>query len=211
MSAGASAAPTGLTARASHRPSLVGARRISAQTQWWASWAATVTSMGSAGTDWPSTLLTTLGGGVIGAVVTLFGSQTGERRRARAEARKAIKRAEKAALHGTHEEFDAALEDLETTAMLAAFPRFLTDLYRKGREAHMHYAHQQEEAERMSKDNKSDEKSMETSEWLARSTSAALVATEAARLFVNATWHPWAGALRRWYRARKLSLMLEDS
>ena len=164
--------------------------------------------MGSAGTDWPSLLLTTLGGGVIGSVVTLFGSQTRERRQARAEARKAITRAEKVALHGPEEEFEPALEDLETTAMLAAFPRFLTDLYRKGREDHLYYAHQQKEAERMSKNNKSDEKSIQPSEWLARSTSAGRIATEAARLFVNATWHPWAGALHRWYRARKLRQVL---
>ena len=106
----------------------------------------------------------------------MFGSQTHERRQARAEARKAITRAEKAALRGTDDAFDAALEDLETAAMLAAFPRFLTDLYRKARKAH-----------------------------------SADAATEAVRLFVNATWHPWAGALRRWYRARKLSQMLEGS
>jgi hypothetical protein len=139
--------------------------------------------MGSSGTDWPSLLLTTLGAGVIGSVVTLFGSQTRERRQARAAARKAITRAEKAALHGTHEEFDAALEDLETAAMLAAFPRFLTDLYRKGREV-------QREAEKMSRENKSDEKTIEASEWLTRSKSAEQVATEAVRLFVSATWHP---------------------
>ena len=41
---------------------------------------------------------------------------------------------------------------------VAAFPRFLTDLYRKGREDHLHHATNKEETETMSKNNKPHEK-----------------------------------------------------
>jgi hypothetical protein len=136
----------------------------------------------------------------------MFGSQTHERRKARAEAREAIKRAENVALHGTNGDFNAALEDLETKAMLAALPRFLTDLYRDSRHAYLYYVQQEKEAEKASRDNKSGNETIEAGMSLTGSTSA-----EAVRLFVNATWHPWAGAPRRWYQARKLGLMLEGS
>jgi len=170
---------------------------------------AIVTHMGSAATDWVTLLFTTLGGGVVGSIVATYGSQTRERRQARAEAREAIKRAEKAAVHGTYEDFDAALEDLETRAMLAGLPRFVMNLYRKARTAQRYYHRCYEEAEKEIEENAS--KRNKADMWLAGSIGAARIAVQTTRLLVNATWHPWYGAPLRWYQARKLDLMLEGN
>jgi hypothetical protein len=166
--------------------------------------------MASAPTDWVTLVLTTLGGGAVGSIVATYTGQTRERRQARSEAREAIMRAEKVASPASTDAFGDALETLETKAMLASMPRHLTTLYRKAREHQLQY---QARSWVIGKGGEgyTEEEISEANKWLTGGMIAASVATEAVRLFINATLHPWYAAPWRWYRARKLELMLEGA
>jgi hypothetical protein len=166
--------------------------------------------MGSTPTDWVTLALTTLGGGAVGSIVTTYTSQTRERRQARSDAREAITRAEKVAFLRNEDAFHDALETLETKAMLAGMPRHLTTLYRKARESQLYYEARSGVIGKRGKEHVEEEIS-EANKWLTGGMLAAGVATEAVQLFINATWHPWHAAPWRWYRARKLGLMLEGT
>jgi hypothetical protein len=161
----------------------------------------TVVAVGSTATDWITLLLTTLGGGAVGSVVTTYGAQTRERRQARAEARGAVKIAEKAVSIEDDEELEAALEDLATKAMLAGLPRFLVDLYSESKRSYIWGLRQGRK--------ETDKENMDA--WLTTAMDCRRVADETARLFVDATWHPWLGFVYRRYRARKLRFMLKGT
>jgi hypothetical protein len=172
-----------------------------------------VSAMSGTPSGWAPLLLTTLGGGVLGSVVATYGAQARDRRQARAQAREAMRRAEKVAMTGTGEELDAALEDLETSAMLARLPKNLIDLYSEARRYAAHFSRtidigdinktKPEEIAEETKRQMVDEAKRQ----MARMTSAN-IAGEAARLFASATWHPWYGAPRRWHRVRRLRFAL---
>lgn len=80
-------------------------------------------------TDWVPIVLTALGSGALGSIITTYGTQTRERRQARAQAREAIRQVQKLMFQvPTHEQLTAALDNLETSAILARLPKRLTGL-----------------------------------------------------------------------------------
>jgi hypothetical protein len=84
--------------------------------------------------DW-LLILTGLGGGVLGAIITTNGAQTKERRQARATAREALRQAEAICLRQhPGNEVTRAFDELETAAMLAGLPRTLINVHRRARE-----------------------------------------------------------------------------
>jgi len=86
-------------------------------------------------TDWVPLLLTTLGAGAAGAIITTYGAQASDRRAARAKARECLSKAENLSEGGdiSHEEITAAMDELEISAMIARLPRTLVDLHRVAR------------------------------------------------------------------------------
>jgi hypothetical protein len=83
-------------------------------------------------TGWAPIILTALGSGALGSIITTYGTQTRERRQARAQAREAIRQVQNLTVPvPTHEQLTTALDNLETSAMLARLPRRLTGLNRE--------------------------------------------------------------------------------
>jgi hypothetical protein len=79
----------------------------------------TVTGM-STTPDW-LLIVTGLGAGVAGSVITTYGTQTRERRQARAQTREAIRQLQNLFVsQPTHEQLTAALDNLETSAIEAS-------------------------------------------------------------------------------------------
>jgi hypothetical protein len=75
-------------------------------------------------TDWAVVILAALGSGVLSSIITTYGTQTRERRQARAQAREAIRHVQSLMRHvPTHERLTGALDNLETSAMLAPLPK----------------------------------------------------------------------------------------
>jgi hypothetical protein len=71
-------------------------------------------------TDWVPIVIAAIGSGAVGSVITAYGTQTRERRQARAQAREAIRQVQNLTYPlRTQEQVDAALDNLETSAMLA--------------------------------------------------------------------------------------------
>lgn len=124
--------------------------------------------------------------GLVGSVVTTYGTQTRERCQARTEVRGALNRADNAVSVEDDEELDAALEDLATKAMLAALPRFLVDLYSWSKRAYIFYLRRAHE-----KTNTESERGA----LLATAMDFRRVANEMAKLFMDATWHPGSGSI----------------
>jgi hypothetical protein len=83
--------------------------------------------------SWVTLIFTTLGAGAVGSIITTYGSQTRERRAARAQARDCLRRAVNLArtLNPLHADITAALDELDTSAMIAGLPRGLVDLHRE--------------------------------------------------------------------------------
>jgi hypothetical protein len=154
--------------------------------------------MSSGPSGWFSLILTTLGAGATGAAISTYGTQTRERRQARAAAREALRNVEDLTPSpDTREQLAAALDALDTSAMLAGLPRKVMALHREARlrscwYPDIPYPSDSPEADRY-----------ETTQRTSRR-----VAHQAAELLVHATWHPWATAPWRWYRARRLALLL---
>lgn len=148
--------------------------------------------------DW-LLILTGLGGGVVGSVITTYGTQTRQRREARSAAREAIRYAEDLFLHQPeHRDITAALARLENSAMLVGLPRRLTELHR---EARMRFW----VIRTVPVTGDPEAISQHQSEGLV----SGRVSAQAAKLLVGATWHPWAGAIYRWHRTRKLAQLLD--
>jgi hypothetical protein len=82
-------------------------------------------------------VVTGLGGGAVGTIITTYGTQTYQRREARAAGRETLRYAEDLAyVQSEHKDIKATLARLETSAMLAGLPRKLTELHREGRMRH---------------------------------------------------------------------------
>jgi len=91
-------------------------------------------NMSSEPSGWLPLVLTTLGAGAIGAVISTYGTQTRERRHARAAAREALRDVENLTPSpDTRERVAAALDAFDTSAMLAGLPRQVTALHREAR------------------------------------------------------------------------------
>jgi hypothetical protein len=166
-----------------------------------------VTSM----TTWATLAFTTLGGGTVGSIITAYGSQFRQRRQARSDARQAIRKADRLAAdppRTPRPDFTAALDALDTAAMLAGLSRGLTELHREACERHWVLAidhWMRTEAPRPigtpPLEGSTDHQVTEVLEcWR--------TAHRAASLLADATWHPWASAPYRWYQTRRLSRAL---
>lgn len=166
-------------------------------------------------TAWATLAFTTLGGGVVGSIVTTYASQSRERRRARADAREAIRKADRLATdppRTVHNDFIAALDNLETAAMLAGLPRALTELHREACERHWEFAinhwrftHTQSPGVLPCEEGTGNDP-QGTEALTCRRT-----AHQAASLLVAATWHPWVSAPYRWYQTRRLTRVLRTA
>jgi hypothetical protein len=149
-------------------------------------------------TDWVPIILTAVISGSLGSVITTYGTQTGERRKARAEAREAIRQVQ-ALIYPvpSREQLAAALDNLDTRAMLAGLPEKLTAL---NRDAQFWQRGIFESVE-------SGDPYIAT----ANDVSFAVhhVAAETTRLLIDATWHPVLGRPRRWWLTRRLSRVMD--
>jgi len=154
-------------------------------------------------TDWALIILTAVGSGALGSIVTTYGTQTRERRQARTQVREALRQVQNLMRHvPTYEQLTAALDNLETSAMLARLPKELTGLNRDA--LHMLREHLASVAEPHPPDGP------ELAD--ARSDIAFLsdhIAGETIHLFIDATWHPILSAPRRWWRTRQLSRVMD--
>jgi len=84
-------------------------------------------------TAWVPIVLTAIGSGALGSVITAYGTQTRERRQARAQAREASARCRTSPSRGAPGAGRRHAWQLETSAMLAGLPKKLTALNRQAR------------------------------------------------------------------------------
>jgi hypothetical protein len=145
---------------------------------------------------WLPLILTTLGGGVIGSLITTYGTQTRDRRAARADVRTRLVHAENLARlpEPPHAQLTAAIEAVENAALIAKVPRYIVTLYRDTRT--LAYA------TRLS--TPPDQRRQEDSPNVV----SGRVAHQATILLATTLWHPWLSALIRWHRARQLRRVL---
>lgn len=81
-------------------------------------------------TGWFPLVLTTFFGGVVGSLITTYGSQTGERRDARSQVRAALYRTGTLVNHSDNEgQLSQGLDEFEITAILAGLPKGWVQLY----------------------------------------------------------------------------------
>lgn len=154
-------------------------------------------------TDWAPIILTALGSGALGSIITTYGTQTRERRQARTQARDAIRRVENLTFPvPTREQLATALDDLETSAMLARLPKKLTSLNR--------------EALYTRRDSMASVAELGPPDAPGPATydsgiafASQHIAGETLRLLVDATWHPILGAPYRWWRTRQLYRVMD--
>jgi hypothetical protein len=147
-------------------------------------------------TSWVVIIFTTLGAGATGALITTYGTQTRERRAARAQARESLRRAEQASTRAAvtpHPVLIAALDDLDTRAMLAGLPSRLVELHR---EASLQF---------WARATSLPDHGIGDPETLA----SGRIARRCAELLAAATWHPWRSALRIAWRTRRLRKILD--
>lgn len=150
--------------------------------------------------DWIPLILTALTSGTISSIITTYGTQTRERRRARTAARAAIRHTQTLTLgQPTHAEITTALDTLETAAMLAGLPRTLTTLHR---EAHTR-------AWVIQNANYTNDPAALQAQRTGEHLACTRIARQAAELLTHATWHPWTTAPHRWYRTRRLTHLLD--
>ncbi len=146
-------------------------------------------------TDWAPIIVTALASGGLGSVVTPYGTQTRERRQARAEAREAIRRVQELLYPlPNREHLSAALDNLETSVMLAGLPKNLTGLNREAL-----YIRQEILASVAEERPVDDDTSFAVEH----------IADETLRLLIDATWHPILGAPYRWSRTRQLARVMD--
>jgi len=151
--------------------------------------------------DW-LLIVTGLGAGVVGSVITTYGTQTRERRQARAQSREAIRQVQNLIVsQPTYEQLTAALDKLETSAMLAGLPRNLTGLNREA----LYIL-----SELTAADAQPPPDDVETANVFSDMAFAAdHIAAETVQLLTDATWHPALSAPHRWYRTRQLSRLMD--
>jgi hypothetical protein len=144
---------------------------------------------------WLPLVLTTFGGGAVGAIISTYGTQTRERHQARAAAREALRDVENLTPSpDTRQQVTVALDAFETSAMLAGLPRKVTALHREARLHSCFYP-----------DVPHTSDSPEAARFEVTQRTSRRVAHQAAELLTHATWHPWATVPWRVYRARQLT------
>ena len=153
--------------------------------------------------DWAPIILTAVGSGALGSIITTYGTQTRERRQARAQAREAIRQVQSLTVPvPTYEQLTAALDNLETSAMLAGLPEKLTALNREALYI------RREVMANVNEPSPPDDPDFANS----RSDIAFAVdhiAGETLHLLVDATWHPILSAPYRWWRTRQLARVMD--
>lgn len=81
-------------------------------------------------TGWFPLVLTTFFGGAVGSLVTTYGSQTGERRKARSQVRTELHHTSSIGFHKQNKaQLVESLNNFEITAMLAGLPEMGATLY----------------------------------------------------------------------------------
>jgi hypothetical protein len=139
-------------------------------------------------------ILTTLGSGAVGAIVTTYGSQARRRRQARAQAREALRQVERLPREPARAKKTVdAIDAFEAVALVAGLPRALTDLYC---EASLRVI---DLAQTLPQGTSRSDPEMDI---------CSRVASGAAELMASAIWHPWASAPHRWFRMRRLRRLL---
>lgn len=140
-------------------------------------------------------IVTALGTGAIGSVVTAYAAQTKDRRQARSGAREAIREAEGLVKQRdvTWPQLATAFDRLETSAMVAGLPKGLTDLYRATRPL--------------------GRRQFKLASGAVTPTDRQIriyahVGYQAAELLVATTWHPCRSLPYRLYRTRHLKRLL---
>jgi hypothetical protein len=145
---------------------------------------------------WLPLVFTTLGGGVVGSLITTYGSQARDRRAARCEAMASIQCFELARGRKTPPEIfecdNDSLIEVETRCLLAGIPRYLVDLYKMLNQAPSQL--------RKTSDSDSD---IDEEEALGILVTHEAI-THAAGLLASAIWHPWLTAPSRRWRAWRL-------
>jgi hypothetical protein len=153
-------------------------------------------------TDWVPIIVAALGSGALSSIVTTYGTQTRERGQARAQAREAIRDVQNLTFPlPTHEQLTAALDQLETSAMLARLPKKLTGLNRE-----TVFKRREVMASAAEANSPGSELASSDSD---RAFAFEHIAAETLQLLVGATWHPILGAPYRWWRTRQLSRVMD--
>jgi hypothetical protein len=161
--------------------------------------------------NWLIVIITSLLSGLAGSIITTYGQGARERRKARADTREAIRNADRLAADPPNvpfQTFTAALDSLETAAVIARLPRALIRVHRDACERYWVLAQEQwhvavgqlSPGSPLSGINYKGPRELEC--WQ--------VAHQAADLLASATWHPWIGAPYRTYRARQLCRTLRS-
>jgi hypothetical protein len=154
-------------------------------------------------TDWVPIVSAAIGSGALGSVITAYGTQTRERRQASAQAREAIRQVQHLTYRlRTQEQVDAALDSLETSAMLAGLPKKLTALNRQAL-----WIHWQVTSSYANPNPPDDAEAAGEVSDLAFATDH--IADDTTQLLIDATWHPVLSAPRRWWRTRRLSAVMD--
>jgi hypothetical protein len=146
---------------------------------------------------WLTLVITTLGAGAAGAVITTYGAQSRDRRAARAEVRAQLLRAEKAARNpdAPIDELYAAIGNLNRAAFVAATPRRIIELY----------AHATVTARLVSL--AVQRRGPDAGHY----DIASAAAYAAGDLLVNVLWHPWLMLPVRGLRARHIRQFLDTA
>lgn len=138
--------------------------------------------------------------GILGSIVTVYGTQAKERRAARTEVRRYFQRVEQLARHREPSQqyyaiLVASLDDLEGAMLAAGMPRHLAEFYRRIQllAYATHFTTPPEDLDKP------------TAHWLI----AARVAHRTADLLADTIWHPWLSTPTRRLRMRKLQLILD--
>jgi hypothetical protein len=151
--------------------------------------------------NWLVLVLTSLASGLVGSIITTYGPGARERRRARADAREAIREADRLAAdppNVSSPSFTAALDDLETAAMIARLSRALTEFHREACELYWTLAI---EKWRLAAEQRPPGSPLSGSEYKGpRELECWQVAHQAADLLAFATWHPYVSIPYRMYR-----------
>jgi hypothetical protein len=140
-------------------------------------------------TGWFPLVLTTFFGGAVGALVTTYGSQTGERRKVRSRARTELHQASSAGFRRQSEaQLIESLNDFEITAMLAGLPEGWVQLYTAVLSTLCLTLRLTDAEGDLSPEWR------RIMEFLTR---------ELTIILANATWHPWRTRVRHWYLVRR--------
>jgi hypothetical protein len=153
-------------------------------------------------TDWVLTILASLASGAVGSILATYATQTRERRQARVQVRDAIRQVQELSYKvPTYGQLAAALDDLETSAMLAGLPRMLVSLNREALTINRSLI------ERVAEGG-SPQGSAFTGSGVDIRFAVDHISGETLQLLIGATWHPILAAPYRWWRTRQLTRVM---